>query len=103
MWLIEECKGWCKRTVERQAPFALVVQTLVKAWYLLHGAKAASAQPRGAKVCGWLRDKDHPSYLDMLATLRRVLWTQRIKCNSTLPGRVRRLLEPLRFTRCAAA
>lgn len=115
-WPIEECirdakqtggfeqvQGWCKRTVERQAPFALVVQTLVKAWYLLHGAKAASAQPRGAKVCGWLRDKDHPSYLDMLATLRRVLWTQRIKCNSTLPGRVRRLLEPLRFTLCAAA
>lgn len=115
-WPIEECirdakqlggfeqvQGWCKRTVERQAPFALVVQTLVKAWYLLHGAAATSAQPRGAKVCRWLREKDHPSYLDMLATLRRVLWTHRIKCNSTLAGRVRRLLEPLRFTLCAAA
>jgi hypothetical protein len=115
-WPIEECirdgkqnggfeqvQGWCKRTVERQAPFALVVQTLVKSWYLLHGASAASAQPRGAKVCGWLREKDHPSYLDMLATLRRVLWTHRIKCNSTLAGRVRRLLEPLQFTLCAAA
>jgi len=115
-WPIEECihdakqtggfeqvQGWCRRTVQRQAPFALIVQTLVKSWYLLYGAEASGAQPQGAKVCGWLREKDHPSYLDMLATLRRVLWTHRIKCNSTLAGRVRRLLEPLRFTLCAAA
>lgn len=98
----EQVQGWCKRTVERQAPLALLVQTLVKAWYLLHGAGAALAQPEGAKVCGWLRQKDHPSYLDMLATLRRVLWTHRIKSNSTFTGRVRQLIEPLRFTLCAA-
>jgi hypothetical protein len=114
-WPIEECihdgkqlggfeqvQGWCRRTVERQAPFALIVQTLVKVWYLLYGADAASAQPKGEEICGWMRPKDHPSYLDMLATLRRVLWTQRLKCNSTLAGRVRRLFEPLRFTLCAA-
>ena len=115
-WPIEECihdakqlggfeqvQGWCKRTVQRQAPMALIVQTMVKAWYLLHGADAARAQPRGVKICGWMRPKDHPSYLDMLATLRSVLWTHRIKCNSTFVGRVRKLLEPLRFTLCAAA
>jgi hypothetical protein len=115
-WPIEECihdakqsggfeqvQGWCKRTVERQAPVALIVQTLVKAWYLLHGADAAWAQPKGTEICGWMRPKDHPSYLDMLATLRNVLWTHRIKCNSTFAGRVRRFLEPLRFTLCAAA
>lgn len=100
---LEQVQGWCRQTVQRQAPFALIVQTLVKSWYLLHGVNAVSAQPQGAKVCGWLREKDHPSYLDMLATLRHVLWTHRIKCNSTLAGRVRRLLEPLRFTLCAAA
>lgn len=100
---LEQVQGWCRRTTERQAPFALIVQTLVKTWYLLYGADAIPAQPQGAKICGWLREKDHPSYLDMLATLRRVLWTHRIKCNSTLAGRVRRLLEPLRFTLCAAA
>jgi hypothetical protein len=115
-WPIEECihdakqlggfeqvQGWCKRTVQRQAPVALIVQTLVKAWYLLHGADAATARPKGEQICGWMRPKDHPSYLDMLATLRSVLWTHRIKCNSTLVGRVRKLLEPLRFTLCAAA
>jgi hypothetical protein len=115
-WPIEECihdgkqlggfeqvQGWCRRTVERQAPLALIVQTLVKAWYLLYGIDAAWAQPKGTEVCGWMQKKDHPSYLDMLATLRRVLWTQRLKCNSTLASRVRQLLEPLRFTLCAAA
>lgn len=115
-WPIEECihdgkqlggfeqvQGWCRHTVERQAPFALVVQTLVKAWYLLYGVAAVEAQPQGPNVCGWMPPKKHPSYLDMLATLRRALWTHRIKCNSTLASRVRKLLEPLRFTLCAAA
>jgi hypothetical protein len=99
----EQVQGWCRRTVERQAPFALIVQTLVKAWYLLYGADAVRAQPKGAELCGWMKEKDHPSYLDMLATLRSVLWTHRIKCSSTFAGRVRQLLEPLRFTLCAAA
>jgi len=78
----------------------LIVQTLVKAWYLRHGVHAKSAQPRGTD---WMADKDHPSYLDMLATLRTVLWTHRININSTRRGRVRELLETLRFTLCAAA
>jgi hypothetical protein len=99
----EQVQGWCPRTVQRQAPMALIVQTLVKAWYLLHGAQATAAHPRGAEKWEWMPPKEHPSYLDMLATLRRVLWTHRIKCNSTLAGRVLSLLEPLRFTLCAAA
>ena len=99
----EQVQGWCPRTVERQAPFALIVQTLVKAWYLRYGAAAKSAQPKGPELCGWLPAKDHPSYLDMLATLRRVLWTDRININSTLRGKVREILKTLQFTLCAAA
>lgn len=96
----EQVQGWCPRTVVRQAPLALIVQTLVKAWYLRHGVRAKSAQPRGTD---WMPDKDHPSYLDMLATLRKVLWTDRINTNSTRWGRLRGLLETLAFTLCAAA
>jgi hypothetical protein len=99
----EQVQGWCRRTVERQAPMALITQTLVKAWYLRHGVNASAAQPKGAKACGWLSAKDHPSYLDMLATLRRVLWTDRINLNSTLRGRVQQILQTLHFTLCAAA
>ncbi|MCA1675732.1 MAG: transposase [Actinobacteria bacterium] len=118
-WPIEECirdgkqhggfekvQGWCPRTVERQAPFALLVQTLVKAWYVRHaaGEDAARVRPKGHEACGWLRkQKAHPSYLDMLATLRRVLWEDRINSNSTLTGRARRIWNVLQFTLCAAA
>lgn len=100
---LEQVQGWCKATVQRQAPMALIVQSLVKAWYLLYGADAVSAQPKGREVCPWMPEKRHPSYLDMLATLRRVLWTRRIKCNSTFSGRVWKLLKDLSFTLCAAA
>jgi hypothetical protein len=96
----EQVQGWCPRTVQRQAPMALVVQTLVKAWYLRYGVRAASAQPHGTD---WMRSKDHPSYLDMLATLRRVLWDHRINPNSTLSGRLRGIWKTLQFTLCAAA
>jgi len=112
-WPIEECihegkqlggfeqvQGWCPRTVERQAPMALMVQTLVKAWYVNHGVRAASAQPRGVD---WMPSKDHPSYLDMLATLRRVLWDHRINHNSTLRSGLGSLWKTLQFTLCAAA
>jgi hypothetical protein len=96
----EQVQGWCPRTVVRQAPMALVVQTLVKAWFLKHGARARAAQPKGTD---WAAYKDHPSYLDMLATLRHVLWTHRIKRNSPLTGRIRELWNTLQFTLCAAA
>ena len=96
----EQVQGWCPRTVVRQAPLALIVQTLVKAWYLRHGVRARSAQPHGTD---WMPDKDHPSYLDMLATLRKVLRTHRININSTRRGRVREILKTLAFTLCAAA
>ena len=97
---MEKVQGWCPRTVLRQAPLALVIQTLVKAWYLLHGVKAKAAQPKGTD---WQGPKEHPSYLDMLATLRMVLWTERITSNSTLLDRVRGFWKTLRFALTAAA
>lgn len=97
---MEKVQGWCPRTVVRQAPMAMIVTTLVTAWYVQHGVRARWAQPRGSD---WTPKKDHPSYLDMVATLRKVLWTDRINCNSTLSGRVRELWKTLQFTLCAAA
>jgi DDE superfamily endonuclease len=97
---MEQVQGWCPRTVVRQAPMAMIVQTLVTTWYLRYGVQARWAQPRGSD---WTPSKDHPSYLDMVATLRKALWTDRIKCNSTLSGRVRELWKTLQFTLCAAA
>lgn len=100
---MEDVQGWCPRTVLRQAPMAMVVQTLVKAWYLLHGVKHRPSQPKGHETCGWAQEKTHPSYLDMLATLRCVLWNDRINHNSAFRRTVRHILHTLRFTLCAAA
>ena len=99
----ENVQGWCPRTVVRQAPMALIVQTLVKAWYVRCGRRATSAHPKGSAICGWRRPKDHPSYLDMLATLRGVLWEHRINMKSALWGVLRDTLHALRFTLAAAA
>ncbi len=99
----ESVQGWCPRTVERQAPMALIVQTLVKAWYIKRGYQATSAHPQGARICGWRSPKSHPSYLDMLATLRRVLWANRINTKSRSRGDMRKMLDALQFTLSAAA
>ena len=99
----EQTQGWCPRTVERQALMFLIVQTMVKVWYLTAGIKAKWAQPKGWQVCGWLGEKHHPSYHDMLATLRRVLWNDRINVHSIPRSRVRSIRHTLRFTLCAAA
>ena len=34
----DEVQGWKERTVERQAPFALMLLSLAKAWYVRHVA-----------------------------------------------------------------
>jgi hypothetical protein len=96
----EQVQGWCPQTVVRQAPVAMIVQTLVKAWYLRYGVKAASAQPKGTD---WAASKDHPSYLVMLATLRKALWADRINIKSLLRHGIRELWKTLQFTLCAAA
>jgi hypothetical protein len=101
---IERLQGWSAHTVLRQLPLGLIVQTLVKAWFLGHGVRAAHAQPHGASAWSWAAAKAHPSYLDMLATLRRVLWTARFNTgNSGLFSRVRGVAQSLLFTVCAAA
>jgi len=51
--------------VERTVPFALFTQSLVITWYHLAGHSPAVVRRRRAKAC--------PSYLDMIAQLRRVL------------------------------
>ena len=93
----EQVQGWCPQTVTRQAPVSMIVQILVKTWYIRWGVKAKSAHPKGPDVCGWPGAKNHPSYLDMLATLRTVIWSDRINDNSGTRHGVRSILSTLRF------
>jgi len=112
-WGVEECirqakqqmgfettRGWCSKTVNRQAPLAMVLVTLVKAWYARCAAEEPSLLPEATP---WNPHKTQPSFLDMLATLRRVLWQHRISSNSRFTARVRDILETVSYALSAAA
>ena len=112
-WGVEECilqakqqlgfestRGWCSKTVNRQAPLAMVLVTLVKVWYSQCAVKEPSLLP---ETTPWNPHKTQPSFLDMLAALRRVLWQHRISSNSRFTARVRDILETVSYALSAAA
>ncbi|MGQ9687154.1 MAG: IS701 family transposase, partial [Thiobacillaceae bacterium] len=112
-WGVEECileskqqmgfettRGWCSKTVNRQAPPAMVLVTLVKAWYARCAADEPSLLPEGTP---WNPSKSRPSFLDMLGALRRVLWQHRLSSNSRFTARVRDILETVSYALSAAA
>jgi hypothetical protein len=96
----ETTQGWCSRTVNRQAPLAIVLVTLVKAWYARCAAKEPSLLPAPLP---WYPHKAQPSLGDMVAALRRVLWQHRITLNSRSWARVHRLLRIVSFALSGAA
>ena len=112
-WGVEECileskqqmgfettRGWCSKTVNHQAPLAMVLVTLVKAWYARCALREPSLLPEGVP---WNPSKTRPSFLDMLSALRRVLWRHRISLNSRFTARVRDILETVSYALSAAA
>ena len=95
----ESTRGWCSKTVNRQAPLAMVLVTLVKAWY----ARCAPEEPSLApNPPAWYRQKRHPSFADMLSALRRVLWEHRISPNSTFQAGVRQIWDAVAYALSAA-
>jgi hypothetical protein len=112
-WGVEECileakqqmgfettRGWCSRTVNHQALLAMVLVSLVKAWYARCAAEEPSLLPEAVP---WNQSKTRPSFADMLAALRRVLWQHRITLNSRFPARVRGILKTVSDMLSAAA
>ena len=90
----ERTRGWCSKTVNRQAPLAMVLVTLVKAWYSRCAAAEPSLLPEGTP---WYPVKTRPSYGDMLSALRRAIWQHRISPNSTFTGRVRQIWNAVSY------
>ena len=91
----EEPQNRTDRAVERTAPMALWLHTLIVLWYLATGQHSRAArQP----LLPWYK-KTAPTFSDMLATLRRASWAQRLSdpCASvqTLRKRMRPLVEAL--------
>jgi len=96
----EDTRGWCSRTVNRQAPLAMVLVTLIKAWYSRCGAESPTLLPEPTP---WCPGKRRPSFADMLSALRRVIWEHRILPNSTFSARVREIWNAVSYALSAAA
>ena len=62
----EEPQGWSRKAVERTAPLAMLLYSLIVLWFAREGHRYY--QPR---ECPWYTSKTEPSFADMLATLRR--------------------------------
>ena len=63
----EQPQGWSRRAVERTAPLAMLLYSLIVLWFAREGHR--SWRPLD---CPWYTSKAEPSFADMLATLRRL-------------------------------
>jgi hypothetical protein len=95
----ENTRGWCSKTVNRQAPLAMVLLTLVKIWYARYAIDDPSLQP---PTLPWYTGKSHPSFADMLSALRQALWSHRISPNSTFSAQVKQLWKMISYALSAA-
>lgn len=86
----DDVQGWSARSVERQAPFALLMLSLVKAWYLQHAAPREHPQ-------------ELPSVAAMLTKLRMAHWRERISKLSLRSSDMRKFAKALETTLAAAA
>ena len=69
----EEPQGWTRRAVERTAPTAMLLYSLIVLWFARIGHRHYQAPHRP-----WYTTKRNPSFADMLATLRRLSLTQEV-------------------------
>ena len=69
----EEPQGWTRRSVERTAPLAMLLYSLIVLWFAREGHR----QWRPL-VCRWYTSKAQPSFADMLGTLRRLSIRQQV-------------------------
>jgi hypothetical protein len=63
---------WCAASVERAAPMAWFVGTLVVYWYALEGQHGPQAQRHRP----WYKHKQTPTFADMLAACRLQSWQE---------------------------
>ena len=62
----EEPQGWSRRAVQRTAPMAMLLYSLIVVWFVEYGHDAYREITRP-----WYLTKKHASFADMLVTLRR--------------------------------
>jgi DDE superfamily endonuclease len=84
---------WCAASVERAAPMAWFVGSLVVCWYAMAGQHGPQAQRHRP----WYKDKPTPTFADMLAACRLQLWQEWLNgesgCRADAKEKVAWLLE----------
>lgn len=73
---------WCAASVERAAPMAWFVGTLVVCWYVMEGHQGPQAQRHRP----WYTHKPTPTFADMLAACRLQLWQKWLHGESDRPA-----------------
>ena len=69
---------WSEWAVERAAPMAWFVATLVVCWY----AESGQYGPQAQRHRPWYKGKETPTFADMLAACRLQLWQAWLKAES---------------------
>jgi hypothetical protein len=69
----EEPQGWTRRAVERAAPMAMLLYSLIVLWFTSEGYRDYQPPYRS-----WYGNKRGPCFVDMLATLRRLSLRQQV-------------------------
>jgi DDE superfamily endonuclease len=69
---------WCVASVQRAAPMAWFVGTLVVCWYV----QAGQFGPQAQRHRPWYPHKQTPTFADMLAACRFQLWQEWLKAES---------------------
>jgi hypothetical protein len=93
----EQPQGWSRRAVERTAPMAMLLYSLIVLWFAQEGHR--NWRPLD---CPWYTSKAEPSFADMLATLRRVSVRQHV-LSLALQGPGTRKIKQLLENAVAAA
>jgi hypothetical protein len=88
----EDPQNRTERAVERTAPMALWAYSLVVLWYVETGQRLRAAR---LPVLPWYDGKIAPAFSDMLATLRRASWAQRLFDPNASATILRKRLRPL--------
>jgi hypothetical protein len=88
----EDPQNRTERAVERTAPLAFIAYTLVVVWYVLHGQRSRAAK---LPAMPWYTQKSSVTFSDMLATLRRASWRERLLDPAATTADLRKSLRPL--------
>jgi hypothetical protein len=94
----EEPQGWTRGAVERTAPMAMLLYSLIVVWFVRDGHRSYRSLERP-----WYTTKSQPSFADMLATLRRASLRDQVSSWGLGGQGSRKVLEILENTAALAA